>query len=440
MSFIRFLITAGLLATLSACATTGGPETCPAGTQNLPDCPPLGAIADPFIDHLYAERTWVPADELKIDPIEVGKRAEIPIQRADVKFLGTTAEGALNSLAAKIWMIDNAQHTVDATYYIFKRDLVGESMLAALCNAVKRGVDVRFMVDSIGSLDPKHHGLKALETCAGGAGFMRNADGQLTTRKARVQVVIFNAISKLFVNMNRRSHDKLLIVDGNFPDRAMTMTGGRNISLAYYGIKADGSPDPDTYMDAEILLRTKQPKTSDEITVGEVSEAYFTLLFFFQNNHRLRPSRSILARKKYDGLRRTAQTRLSELKAIPVVKERLDAMPKYMARGWTESRNTWPAAGRNRGCCSRTNSGISPTGMSSRIRSRTSSGTPIRSSISWPPSPTRNPRTHASCRRTCSPPNSMIPTATRSSTVREMSIAGSKRTHSAPSRSSPIPC
>jgi phosphatidylserine/phosphatidylglycerophosphate/cardiolipin synthase-like enzyme len=338
VSLIRFLITAALLATLSACATTGEPEICPVGTQELPDCPPLGAIADPFIDQLYAERTWVHPDELKIDPIEVGKRAEIPIQHADVKFLGTTAEGALNSLAAKIWMIDNARHTVDATYYIFKRDLVGESLLGALCNAVRRGVDVRFMVDSIGSLDPNHHGLKALETCANDAGFMRNADGQVTTRMARVQVVIFNAISKIFVNMNRRSHDKLLVVDGSFPDRAMAMTGGRNISLAYYGIKSDGSPDPDTYMDAEVLVRTKGPKASDEITVGEVSEAYFTLLFFFQNNHRLRPSRSILARKKYDGLRRTAQTRLSELKAIPVVKERLDAMPEYMARGWTESR------------------------------------------------------------------------------------------------------
>ena len=338
MRFTRFLMAAGLLATLSGCATMGGPETCPAGTQDLPDCPPLGAIADPFIDQLYAERTWVPAHELSIDPIEIGKQAEIPIQQADAKFLGTTSEDALNSLAAKIWMIDNAEHTVDATYYIFKRDLVGESLLGALCNAVKRGVDVRFMVDSIGSMDSNHRGLKALETCADDAGFMRNADGQLTTRRARVQVVIFNAISKLFVNMNRRSHDKLMIADGNFPDRALVMTGGRNISLSYYGIMADGSPNPDTYMDAEILLRTKRPWASGEETVGEVSEAYFTLLFFFQNNRRLRPARSGLAERWYGKLRRTAQAQLSELKAIPVVKQRLDAMPKYMAGDWTESR------------------------------------------------------------------------------------------------------
>jgi phosphatidylserine/phosphatidylglycerophosphate/cardiolipin synthase-like enzyme len=332
------MITVGLLVSLSGCATLGKPETCPAGTQDLPDCPPLGAIADSFIDQLYLERTWIPAGELTIDPIEVGKQAEIPIQHAGVKFLGAMPEEALNSLAAKIWMIENAEHTVDATYYIFKRDLVGESLLGALCNAVKRGVDVRFMVDSIGSMDSNHRGLKALETCADAAGFMRNADGQLTTRKARVQVVIFNAISKIFVNANRRSHDKLLVVDGSFPDRAMTMTGGRNISLSYYGILADGSPDPDTYMDAEILLRTKRPWTSNEETVGEVSEAYFTLLFFFQNNLRLRPTRSPLAREVYEGLQQKAQDRLSELKAIPVMQARLDAMPEYMGGDWTEAR------------------------------------------------------------------------------------------------------
>ena len=34
------------------------------------------------------------------------------------------------------------------------------------------------------------------------------------------------------------------------------MTGGRNMSMSYYGITEDGSPNPDTYMDAEILLRS----------------------------------------------------------------------------------------------------------------------------------------------------------------------------------------
>jgi putative cardiolipin synthase len=336
VKLIRTLLTAASLATLSGCATLGEPEGCPPGTQELPGCPPLGAIVDPFIDELYEARTWVPADELEFDPVETGKRAKIPIQHADVKFLGTTSDAGLDSLAAKIWMVENAQHTVDAVYYIFKRDIVGEALLGAMCNAVKRGVDVRFMVDSVGSLDSSHDGLKALESCGEEAGFMRNAAGELTIRKARVQVVIFNAISKVFVNVNRRSHDKLIVVDGSFPDRAMVMTGGRNISLSYYGIHADGSPNPDSYMDAEILMREERT-SSQEHGVGEVSEAYFTLLFFFENNNRLEAGWS-LSGEPYPEERQAAQEKLSELKAIPVVRERLDVMPQTMASGWVDSR------------------------------------------------------------------------------------------------------
>jgi len=215
-----WLGTIGLIVVVSGCATAPDHAACPAGTQNLPDCPPLEAINDPFINQLYEMRTWKPPDELGVDTIELGKRARIPVQHVRAKFVGATSEDALNSLAAKFWLIENARHTIDATYYIFKRDLIGEALLGALCNAVKRGVDVRFIVDSLGS------------------------------------VVIFNAFSKVFVNFNRRSHDKLLVVDGSFPDGGFVMTGGRNISLSYYSINADGSPNPDTYMDAEILLRT----------------------------------------------------------------------------------------------------------------------------------------------------------------------------------------
>jgi putative cardiolipin synthase len=336
MRFSGTLAAVGLLVALSGCATWERSAACPAGTQDLPDCPPAGAIDDPFISELHAQRTWIPGDQLDIDPVELGKQAEIPVQHARAKFLGSTRRGALDSLAAKLWMIDNARHTVDAAYYIFKRDLIGDSILGAMCNAVRRGVDVRFMVDSIGSIHPNHEGLKALGTCAESAGFMRNAKGELTTRKARVQVVVFNAISKLFINVNRRSHDKLLIVDGNFPDRAMVMTGGRNISLSYYGINADGSPDPAAYMDAEIIVRGSRQTTAGDETVGEVSEAYFTLLFFFENNHRLRPIRSSRARKRYSVLRGMAQDQLAELKAMPEVDARIGAMSDYMENGWVD--------------------------------------------------------------------------------------------------------
>lgn len=331
---VRILPTLALLTVISGCASLRQPEACPAGTQDLPDCPPVGAINDPAINALYADRTWIPPGELDADPIELGKNAEIPINSAEVRFVGSTSEDSLNSLAAKFWLIENAQHTIDATYYIFKPDLIGGAMLGALCNAVERGVDIRFMVDSLGSMDPDHSGMKGLENCALEAGFMRNAAGELTTKKARVQAVVFNAISKVFVNANRRSHDKLLVVDGEFPDRAVVMTGGRNISLSYYGIHADGTPDPHAYLDAEILLRTGGASKPGDTTVGRVSEDYFSLLFLFDNNSRLRP----LPPTFYESDRRDAQEKLSTLKAIPAVKARLEAMPDFFSRGWVDSR------------------------------------------------------------------------------------------------------
>ena len=273
LSFRPILLSIGLVL-LSACAATSKQPACPDGTQNLPDCPPLAAIDDPEINALYDARAWVSAKELEQDLIELGKNADIPVQEARTKFLGPNDQAAITSLAAKLWMIENAEHTIDFTYYIFKTDLVGNAMLGALCNAVRRGVDIRVTVDSLGSISGgSHSSLRALETCGDDAGFMRNSEGQVTTKKARVQVVIFNAVTKLN-SPNRRSHDKLLVKDGSFGGKSVMITGGRNISEDYYGIRGDGAPDPDPFRDAEILIRGAENPTGESMTVGELSEHY----------------------------------------------------------------------------------------------------------------------------------------------------------------------
>jgi hypothetical protein len=224
---------------LNAC-TSIPPQDCLTGTSNLPNCPPANAVDDKVINDIYKIRTWVPPSKLTIDPIRLGEEAQIPDNIASAKIIGPSLDDAMNSLAAKIWLIENAQHTVDVTYYIFKPDLVGYSIL-----------------------------------------------GQLTTKKARVQVVIFNAITKF--EFNRRSHDKLLIVDGSFADKAAVMTGGRNISLDYYGIKEDGSADLDTFRDLEILIRSDIESDDEEHTIGKVSEIYNSLLFLHKGNRRILP-------------------------------------------------------------------------------------------------------------------------------------------------------
>lgn len=323
---------------VSGCVTVDiAPDQCPPETQKLPGCPPPEAVTDPQIQRLYELRTWVKPDELEFDPIKLGKQAEISIQNARTKFVGSDSDDALNSLAVKIWMIENARHTIDLVYYIFKPDLIGQAILGALCKAVRRGVDVRIMVDSIGSISLNRSLLKALETCEFDAGFMINARGEVTIYRARVQTVIFNAMSNVFVNHNRRSHDKLLIADGHFPGKAIIITGGRNISLDYYGINADGSPNPDTYNDAELILRDSE-QADDRPTVGEVTEIYYTALSLFKNNKRIRPSRLANPRYVYLDKRQQLRQKLEELKSMPLVRSKLEQMPVYMNKGFLETK------------------------------------------------------------------------------------------------------
>jgi len=333
MYFLRIIPLAALAMLLLACA--GSPTyQCPAGTQNLPDCPPANAINDENINRLYTSRTWQPPRKITIDPIKLGEEAQVPVNLARTKVLGPKHDDAMRSLTAKLWLINNAQHTIDVMYYIFKPDRVGYAVLGTLCNAVQRGVDVRLMVDSLGSISPSHSELRALETCAEDAGFMRNENGQITTKKARIQVVIFNPISKL--QFNRRSHDKLLVVDGHIPDKVAVMTGGRNISLDYYGIHEDGTLDPTAFRDLEILIRGSQGEKSEKITIGSVTEIYYTLLFLHKGNKRIYPVEDEEGefeqfRTLYQKERRKSQESLAFLMNHPEIKKQLQSMPQFMA-------------------------------------------------------------------------------------------------------------
>jgi phosphatidylserine/phosphatidylglycerophosphate/cardiolipin synthase-like enzyme len=293
-----------------------------------------GCQADGAVDRLYESRTWVPPSQHGKDPIAIATGADIPIHATRGKIIGPDYDDSVTSLALKIWLIENARYTVDAIYYIFKRDLAGYAILGALCDAVQRGVDVRIMVDSIGSLHPTHDELRALETCAETAGQILTAEGYPSTRKARVQVVIYNALSKVFTRFNRRSHDKLLVVDGRFPERAVVMTGGRNVSTAYYGIDEDGSPDPTAYRDVEIVLRPAEVQPPGN-TVGDASEIYYTIIWAYQDNRRLRPVRGSM--DLYHRQRDKSQQSLEFLKQLDTFRTHYANMPQFMNTGFREA-------------------------------------------------------------------------------------------------------
>ncbi len=319
------LRTASLLAVLflSACAATPQQPPCPAGRQNLPQCPPEGAVRDQVVEAHFKRRQKFDNENLDVDLIKMAMEADIPAKDAMGKIIGSSYEESINSLATKIWLIDNAAHTVDAVYYIFSRDLVGYAFLGALCEAVKRGVDVRIMVDSLGSFHSSHSELKALKNCAIDGGFASNSSGEVTTSKARVQALVFGAVSKPGTNFNRRSHDKILVVDGAFPDKAWVMTGGRNISLAYYGLNEDGSQDPTAYKDLEILLRSPEGAPAGA-SVGRISESYISVLLANPGN------KTLESRFALTGQMDKARDSLATLRAMPDFKSAYEGIEEYL--------------------------------------------------------------------------------------------------------------
>jgi len=319
---------------LIGCATAPQAPVCPAGTQSLPDCPPLSAVVDQDIERIYEYRTWKPPKELGEDPIAYGMNAEIPVQGARGKILGPDDEGAIDSLAVKLWMIENAEHTIDFGYYIFAPDIVGYAMLGAMCQAVKRGVDVRVMLDGLGS-KASRASLAALKTCENEAGFIRTESGEISTRKARVQVMLFNVLSKISTSPNRRSHDKMLIKDADFHDKALMMTGGRNISLIYYGLSSEGEFDPYMYRDTEILF--KPAETENDKTIGEVSSGYYTLLFLYKGNQQVLPINNRTIQDQYIKERSKAKQSLEQIRQFELLKPHLQHMDEFTSEGFHPS-------------------------------------------------------------------------------------------------------
>ena len=129
--------------------------------------------------------------------------------------------------------IDSARHSVALGSYIFRDDQVGRSFIGALIDAHKRGVEVRVLIDGIGSGYVLSSPLRDLE-----------AAGIPTARFLHTWV----PWRMPFLNM--RNHKKLLIVDGT-----TGFTGGLNIGADHSRRRA-----PKEYVDG-VQVRVEGPVT-----------------------------------------------------------------------------------------------------------------------------------------------------------------------------------
>lgn len=148
---------------------------------------------------------------------------------SDFKLLGCNSIKLLNSgdetYPAMLEAIRSATRSIALQSYIFDHDEVGEEIAQALIEAKKRGVEVKVLIDSVGSKYSHPPITKMLET-------------------AGVHTALFMrpVIGVRLVYANLRSHRKLLVIDG-----VRGFTGGMNIRASFVTAIAKEQVTHDTH-------------------------------------------------------------------------------------------------------------------------------------------------------------------------------------------------
>jgi len=153
---------------------------------------------------------------------------------------------------ARVDIIQQARHEIDAVYFIARNDRITLTALALLRDARRRGVEsVRLIVDA-----NFQHIPKAILAHLADEGVQVRVYHPLTLRHP----------SWLF----HRMHEKVVVVDGE-----RYITGGRNLDEAYFGLKQRNFIDRDVYVEgssaAEADRHFEQLWNSDDVAELHVS-------------------------------------------------------------------------------------------------------------------------------------------------------------------------
>lgn len=124
--------------------------------------------------------------------------------------------------------INNARHHIHLEYYIIDNDKIGNSLCNLLIQKSLEGVEVRIIVDDVGSWDLKEPFFRKL-------------------REAGIEIYPFMEVRfpRLTSRVNFRNHRKILIVDGK-----IGFTGGINIADRYI----EGNPKIGPWRDTHLQI------------------------------------------------------------------------------------------------------------------------------------------------------------------------------------------
>lgn len=155
------------------------------------------------------------------------------------------------AFAAMLGAIDRARRSVTLSTYIFELDATGTRTVESLIAAAKRGVEVRVLIDDVGSRTSGRKIVAMLESAGVRAALF------LPVRLPRMR------------RLNLRNHRKLLVLDG-----ATAFTGGMNVADGY-ALRTSVSPIVDTQFELEgAVVYDLQETFADDwmFTTGEILE------------------------------------------------------------------------------------------------------------------------------------------------------------------------
>lgn len=132
--------------------------------------------------------------------------------------------------------INQARLSVWLEFYIFSYDNLGKRVIQALRQAVARGVEVRVLIDGIGSSETSDQSLRVMSDAGIAIKIFHPLPWQLN--KHRWSLSPGSSLGKLFYlirAINQRDHRKLCIVD-----HQILWTGSFNVSQKHLGEEAGG--------------------------------------------------------------------------------------------------------------------------------------------------------------------------------------------------------
>lgn len=111
--------------------------------------------------------------------------------------------------------IKSAENSINAEYYILKRDKIGREFIEALTEKAREGVQVRLLLDAMGSRYITRGVLKDFTRAGGKVGYF-----------FKPKFMLFG------LKLNYRNHRKIVVIDSK-----IAYTGGYNIAREYVGEK-----------------------------------------------------------------------------------------------------------------------------------------------------------------------------------------------------------